>query len=50
MRLFAMAKDTINTELKAKEIINMNPKVPSEKVNFYKKEAQTTLLLMTYKY
>ena len=49
MRLFAMANDTSNTVLKAKEIIDMVPKVPSDKVNFYKKEAQTTLLFATFK-
>ena len=49
LRLFEMAKDTLNAVLKAKEIIDMNPKVPSEKVSFYKREAQTTLIFLTYK-
>jgi tetratricopeptide (TPR) repeat protein len=39
MKIYCYAKDSVNAKGVAKEIIAMNPKVASEKLDYYKKEA-----------
>ena len=40
MKLYGFAKDSTNAKEVAQQIVAMNPKVESEKVEFYKKEAR----------
>ncbi len=39
MKIYAFAKDSINAKVMAQQIVAMNPKVESEKVEYYKREA-----------